>query len=241
MNPINKKLNNKRIIIQQRDIQIFDFLNRVGYALVKQITTRITNINDMQLIATETSIQQRLYALVASRYLKVIKTTHGNYYVLDKFAKLDNKLIISIKINELEHHNFLTDLFLFTANEMVVSEREVIYQFKDFGKLGHIPDMIINNWIIEYERTPKSADACKAKIDFWTLDNNRNLCVIYANNRIRDNYAKFVNQKVKLVSQENYQDILAIINNQECKSSIENYTIHQKSILDKFVIAKKDA
>ena len=68
--------------------------------------------------------------------------------------------------------------------------------------------MVINDWIIEYERTNKSAVDCKAVVDHWTSEKGKNLCVIYESQEIKNRYALLLNPRVKLLASKNYSEVL---------------------------------
>lgn len=218
----NKKSSTRKteaLKIQQRDIDIFKFLDRVGYANLDHVTTAIYGLNTDK---EQSSIKRRLPLLRRFGYIKVFQTHLGNYYSLDKKGKVNNPLITSIKLDQLEHHNFLNDLFLHVQSEQVVSEREVIFRYKVVGKKGRIPDMIINEWIIEFERSSKNNVDTQEMIFHWTVEQGKNLCVIYQNEEIKNRYSKLLNPRVKLLAKAKYQEILNIINGDKINNNLEH-------------------
>jgi hypothetical protein len=210
----------EKLKVQQRDIQIFQFLDRIGYANIEQITIAINGeFGENQ----KAALLRRLYILRRFNYIRVYSTHLGNYYGLDKKSKLTNALIDTIKLDQLEHHNFLTDLFFYVQNQPdVLSEREVIIRYKIVGKKGKIPDMVIGNWIIEYERSSKSATDSLDLVTHWTVEKGKNLCIIYATEEIKNRYMKVINPNVKLFSQKDYKLILDVIKNEIDPQSVEN-------------------
>jgi hypothetical protein len=196
-----------KLQVQQRDMVIFRFLDRVGYANLEHITIAIMMDSSEKNQAT---ILRRLYLLRRFNYVKVFASHLGNYYALDKKGKINLTILESIKLDQLEHHNFLIDLFFHVENEEILSEREVIAKYKIVGKKGKIPDMIINDWIIEYERSCKSLADAKSVIDYWTIEQDKNLCVIYNTEEIKNKYTQLLNPKVKLLSKSHYKEILII-------------------------------
>lgn len=232
----NKTKTSKKIYIQQRDVNILKFLDRVGYANVVQITkatmgttTISTSINDDS--KSQAAVLRRLYLLRRFEYIKIFSTHHGNYYALTNKSKGENQLISSIKLDQLLHHDFLIELFLLInkkldSTQYVLSEREVITTYKIVGKKGKIPDMIINDWIIEYERTNKSAADCKSVVDYWTSEQGKHLCVIYETEEIKNRYTTLLNPRVKLLARKNYTDILLLLTNQQ--DALINYNNNEQ-------------
>lgn len=209
MENTTKRLRSEKLFVQPRDIEIFKFLDRVGYANLSQVTRFITSLDDEK---TQAALLRRLYLLRRFGYIKTMSTHAGNYYLLDTKAKLENTLISSIKLDQLEHHDFLTELFFIVRHESsVLSEREAIANFKIVGKKGKIPDMVINDWIIEYERTNKSVMDSRSVVDYWTAEQGKNLCVIYANEEIKNRYMSLVNPRVKLLAKADYKNILSVL------------------------------
>ena len=104
------KQDSKTIRIQDRDIVILQFLDKVGYANINQITISLNeDLND----TTINSVKRRLNILSKNIYLKIFSTQHGNYYALAKNGRLEYQIITSIKFDQLPHHDYLTNLFLF--------------------------------------------------------------------------------------------------------------------------------
>ncbi|MFN8769706.1 MAG: hypothetical protein ACK5Z5_09510 [Neisseriaceae bacterium] len=231
-NKKNRLSKTESLNIQPRDINIFRFLDRVGYATLAQVTLAIGAVNTEK---EQESVLRRLYVLRRSGHIKVFKTHIGNYYALDKKAKINNPIITSIKLDQLEHHNFLTELFFHVQNEQVESEREVIAKYKVVGKKGRVPDMIINDWIIEFERSSKNNIDTQAVVFHWTIEQGKNLCVIYETEEIKNRYTKSLNPRVRLLAKEHYRDILNLINSDiKADDAInENVTIDNTTILTK--------
>ena len=98
----------EKLLIQERDISVFGFLDRIGYANLEQITAWLGLSGEK----SQAAVLRRLYLLRRFGYLKVFSTQNGNYYALDKLAQGENALIKAIKLEQLPHHNFLTELFL---------------------------------------------------------------------------------------------------------------------------------
>jgi hypothetical protein len=222
MEDSKKRPRSEKLVVQIRDVEIFKFLDRVGYANLNQVSRFITGADDEK---TQAAILRRLYLLRRFGYIKTISTHTGNYYALDSKGKLDNTLITTVKLDQLEHHDFLTELFFVVRNEYnVFSEREAIANFKIVGKAGKIPDMVINDWIIEYERTNKSVLDSQSVVNYWTLEQGKNLCVIYANEEIKNRYTALSNSKVKLLAKEQYKDILRVLNGSIGVTEIKAFT-----------------
>jgi hypothetical protein len=200
--------------VQPRDVVILKFLDRVGYANVKQVAIATGTDGGEK---SQAAVMRRLYLLRRFKYVKTFSTHQGNYYALDNKARGDNQLISSIKLDQLQHHDFLIELFLLVQNNTmcsyVVSEREAIATYKIVGKKGKVPDMVINDCIIEYERTNKSVADCKAVVDYWTSDQGKQLCIIYASDEIKNRYTALLNPRVILLARANYSDILRVIAN----------------------------
>ncbi len=214
----NKVKRSEKLLIQERDVLIFKFLNRVGYANLAQIATAMGDSSEKM----QAAILRRLYLLRRFEYLKVFFTHLGNYYALARKAKLENELINSIKLDQIEHHNFLIDLFFVVKNlDNVLSEREAIAKFKVVGKKGKVPDMVINDWIIEYERTNKSMTDSTEVVNYWTSDQGKKLCVIYETEEIKNRYSTLINHRVKLLSRARYTEILQVIADQEMPMSAD--------------------
>ena len=197
----------KKIALQERDLDILKFLDRVGYASVGQVAKFLGNK-----AKSESGVLQRLYMLKRFGYVRTEPTHRGNYFFLSYKGKGNNPLIFTFKLDQLLHHDFLTELFFLvhSLNVEVLSERECIAKFKVVGKKGKIPDMVIGDWIIEFERTNKSVSDCKDVVDFWTVEQGRKLCVIYENNEIRNRYSGLLNPRVRLVAKDEYQILEAI-------------------------------
>ena len=223
----------KTLRIQPRDVAIFKFLDKVGYAPISQIVSSLgVEVNDNE--KSQAALVRRLSQLQQFSYIKTFSTQNGNYYALDKKSRGDNHLITSIKLDQLPHHDFLSQLFLLVQNNPlcfnVVSEREVITNYKTIGKSGKVPDMIINDWIIEYERTSKSVMASRDVVDYWTCRERRRLCIIYETNEIHNRYNGLLNPRVKLLSRVNYTDIFQIIGASELVQTQENNKIDYEVI-----------
>lgn len=221
----------RKLIIQTRDISILKFLDRVGYANIKQTDIATGGNGDEK---SHASILRRLYLLRRFGYLKAFSTHQGAYYALDKVYQGENAPIRGVKLDQLDHHDFLIELFLLVQNEHVLSERECITEFKVVGKKGKVPDMVINNWIIEFERTNKSVAGTKAVIDYWTSVQSKKLCVIYESEQIKNRYTALLNPRVKLLAREQYRDILSILGVEE------QYVNVGDSGEQKFVISSND-
>ena len=207
--------------IQLRDVEILKFLDHVGYAPVSQIVEAIGAD-----ISEKATLVKRLNLLCKSSYLKTFATQNGSYYALARKGRGDNNLITSIKLDQLPHHDFLTQLFLLVKNNpkcfQLLSEREVINSYKTVGKNGKVPDMIINDWIIEYERTSKSIRASRDVVDYWTSRERKMLCVIYETNEIKNRYSGLLNPRVKLLAREDFNDIFQVLGSSMLEQSIDN-------------------
>lgn len=224
-----KKNSSVNIIIQERDIIIFRFLNYVGYANLEQIAMAVVTDNIINDSKLQASILRRLVKLKSLKYIKVFSTHLGNYYALDKLAKMSNNIIPSIRLDQLEHHDFLTRLFIIAKDEEVISEREIITEFKLVGRSGKIPDMIINDCIIEYERSKKNVEACDHLIYYWTIEQNKLLCIIYNTEDIKNRYSKFANSKTILISSKDYLNVIPTINQVK-----ENLLVNHNDFLDRY-------
>lgn len=209
-----KRKKSEKLYIQERDVKIFEFLNRVGYANVGQIALFILGSGDAK---SQNAMLRRLYVLRRFEYLKVFHTHMGNYYGLTSKSKLSNQLISGVKFDQLPHHNFLLALFDIVRGCTVLTEREVLAKYKTVGKKGKIPDMIIDDWIIEYERTPKSNEDCKSLLDYWITEHNKNVCIIYEDPEIRNRYQRYITDhaKVRLLPKADYLKIIETLNNPE--------------------------
>jgi hypothetical protein len=196
----------KKIIIQERDIRIFNFLDRVGYANIEQIAEFTET--------TKTAVLQRVYQLVKFSYLHIFYSANGNYYGLTRKTKGENTLITSINYNQLPHHDFLTNLFLVVKDtENTMSEREAIAKYKVVGRKGKIPDMIIQDVVIEYERTNKSTTESQELVNYW-LSQNARLVIIYDSEQIKNRYTSLISSSnIQLISRLESKNILSIINN----------------------------
>ena len=197
----------KKIALQERDLEILKFLDRVGYASVGQVAKFLGNR-----AKSESGVLQRLYMLKRFGYVRTETTHRGNYFFLSYKGKGNNPLIFTFKLDQLLHHDFLTELYFLAHDKVeVLSERECIAKFKVVGKKGKIPDMVIGEWIIEFERTNKSVADCKAVVDYWTVEQGRKLCVIYENNEIRNRYSGLLNPRVRLMAKDAYLSILQVL------------------------------
>ena len=202
-----------KVLIQARDVEIFSFLDRVGYATVAQIAQFIGGGDEK----SQAAVLRRLYVLRRFGYVKTFSTHMGIYFALDFKGRGNNVIISTIKLDQLKHHDFLTELFFIAheAGSRIVSERECIAQFKVVGKKGKVPDMVINDWIIEYERTSKSVADSRDVVSYWVHQCNKQLCVIYANNEIKARYEAFLARGVVLLSKDDYKSILGALSGQE--------------------------
>lgn len=197
----------EKLYIQPRDMNIFKFLDRVGYANVRHVAAWLGLVGEK----SEAVVLRRLYLLRRFGYIKTFSSMSGNYYALDRLGAGENALIRAIKLEQLPHHDFLVELFLVVKDEEVLTEREAIAQFKVVGRKGRIPDMIINDWVIEYERTNKSVADTKAVVDYWTGEQAKNLCVVYELEQIKNRYSELVNPRVRLIDSKNVAQILQIL------------------------------
>lgn len=203
----------KKVTVQKRDFEIFWFLDRVGYATVEQIAKLVASGDEK----SQAAILRRLYVLRRFGYVKTFSTHMGIYFALDGKGKGEHALISTIKLDQLQHHDFLTELFFIAHNAgvHVVSERECIARFKVVGKKGKIPDMVINDWIIEYERTSKSVADSRAVVIHWVHQQSKKLCIIYANNEIKARYEAFLAPGVALLPKGDLKLILGTLAGQE--------------------------
>ncbi|MFN8788563.1 MAG: hypothetical protein ACK5Z5_06680 [Neisseriaceae bacterium] len=199
--------------LQPRDMVIFEFLDRVGYAHLRHITAACGIESDEK---GQAAVLRRLYLLRKFEYIKSFGTHIGNYYALDKRGKLKNALISSVKLDQLENHDFLVDLFFCVKDAgIVLTERECIAKYKVVGKTGRVPDMQIDDYVVEYERDYRSAAEISMLINYWTIEQGKNLCIVYTNEEINSRYSRLMNVKVKLIAKDNYKDILRIISKRE--------------------------
>lgn len=200
----------KFLEVQSRDVEIFKFLDRVGYATLAHITRYITDGQDEK---SQAAIKRRLYVLRTFNYIKIISTHLGKYYALDSKGRMGNALISSIKLDQLEHHDFLTELFFLAraADVAVLAERECIAKYKVVGKKGKVPDMEIAGWIVEFERTSKSVIDSKLVVEYWTREQEQKLCVICENDEIKNRYTAFLNPRMRIVAKKNYNALLTVL------------------------------
>ncbi|MCA2770981.1 MAG: hypothetical protein IM483_08125 [Microcystis sp. M122S2] len=209
----------EKLLLQDRDVNIFKYLDRVGYANLEQITEFI---HDDISEKTQNALLRRLYLLRRFEYLKAHHTQLGLYYSLTNKSKLTNRLIGGIKYDLLLHHNFLLKLFYLVRDLDVLTEREVLAKYKLIGKNGKIPDMIVNEWVIEYERTNKSVKDSQEVINYWVIEQSKKLCVIYESEEIKTRYQKLItSDRVRLLSSSSYEDLLKIVNNEDKKVNDE--------------------
>lgn len=208
--------------IQERDVVILRFLDRVGYANIKQIAFAIVGVDDEKV---QNTVLRRIYLLKRFGYIKSFSSHIGIYFALNKAGLGLNAPINSIKLDQLKHHNFLIELFFLVHDGEILSERECISEFKVVGKKGKVPDMVINDCIIEFERTNKSVGDCRAVVDYWTVERGKDLCIIYETEQIKNRYMGLLNPRVKLLARTNYHNILDVIGNK----SISNVTQHTEN------------
>lgn len=206
-----KRKKSEKLVIQERDTQIFNYLDRVGYAKLDHITKFVIGLDDEK---SQNAIMRRLYLLRRFEYLKTYSTHLGIYYALTYKSKANNQLISNLRFDQLPHHDFLLSLFHLVKDREVLTEREVLAKYKNVGKKGKIPDMVIDGWVIEYERTPKSNLDCKALLDYWVVDNNKRICIIYEDQDICNRYQRLITNpaKVILLSKTDYKNIISILN-----------------------------
>ncbi len=205
----SKKSRSQKLFIQPRDVVVFKFLDRVGYANLVQISRAAGTDGGEK---AQAAVLRRLYLLRRFGYIRTFSTHQGNYYGLETKSKMDNELISSIKLDQIKHHDFLIDLLFVVQGEPdVLSEREVIAKFKVVGKKGKIPDMVINDWVIEYERTNKSVVDSQSVVKYWTEEQGKKLCIIYETEEIKNRYTALLNPRVRLLARSNYADILHVL------------------------------
>ena len=211
MEALTKRKKSEKLHIQERDVKIFEVLNRVGYANLEQITKFILDSDNEK---DQNAILRRLYLLRRFDYVQVMHTHMGGYYALTRRSKMQNELIRGVKLDQLPHHNFLLELFYTVRHCDVLTEREVLARYKIVGQKGKIPDMVVNGWVIEYERTNKSAADCGALFKYWTADKNKKVCLIYETEEIRNRYERAIidKSKVVLLDRRNYKSILNVLN-----------------------------
>jgi hypothetical protein len=216
----------KKLMLQERDMDIFSFLDRVGYANVEQISRFFFKGDEKH----QATLLRRLHLLRRFGYVKSFNTHMGVYFALALKGKGDNALIKNIKLDQLKHHDFLTDLFFVCMGGFadVLSERECITQFKVVGRKGHVPDMIVNDWIIEYERTSKSVPDSKAMAYYWLYEQKRQLCIIYDTEEIRKRYSEFLGADVVLISKKDCESILGRLKSHKSDNT------HREEILKKY-------
>jgi hypothetical protein len=216
----------KKVMLQERDMDIFSFLDRVGYATVEQISRFFFKGDEKH----QAALLRRLHLLRRFGYVKSFNTHKGVYFALALKGRGDNALIKSIRLDQLLHHDFLIDLFFECLGGLadVLSERECIRDFKVVGRKGHVPDMVVNDWIIEYERTSKSVKDSKAMAYYWLYEQKRNLCIIYETEEIKRRYSEFLGDEAMLISKKDYKLILERLNGH--KSSLS----HHGAVLKKY-------
>jgi hypothetical protein len=214
MEALAKRKKSEKLHVQERDVRIFEYLNRVGYANLEQITKFILGSDNEK---DQNAILRRLYLLRRFEYTQVMHTHVGNYYALTRRSKMENELIRGVKLDQLPHHNFLLELFYLVRHCDVLTEREVLARYKIVGQKGKIPDMVINGWVVEYERTNKSAADCSSLFKYWTADKNKKVCLIYETEEIRNRYERSIidKSKVVLLDRHNYKNILNVLNLEE--------------------------
>ena len=194
----------EKIKIQERDTQIFNFLDRIGYANIQQITHMLKNY-------TEAAILRRLYLLRRFKYLKVFSTHLGYYYALDKLGKVQNCILKSINFDQIENHNFLVELFFSLTEFDVLTERECIAKYKLIGRNGKIPDMIVNDIIIEYKRDNRTPSQSVDLVNYWTIQEQKTLCIICDNDAIKNRYIPHLNPKLRLLLKKDFTQLKYII------------------------------
>lgn len=200
----NKKVKKQaRVIETERDICVYEFLDRVGVANYEQIKLWLDSRNNK---STLDAVKQRLRTLARFNRVKSFQTYKGTYYALNKHSQRQNALITRINFERLDHEDFLRNLYLkFDAIDEWLTSRQILAEIKVGTRSNKlkipIPDMIIrdsnfNELVhIEYERTRKSGHDVKNVI-FDVVHSprrshfNAKVLIIAENMTIFNNYVK---------------------------------------------------
>lgn len=239
----NKKSKKQsRVIETERDICIYEFLDRVGVANYEQIKLWLESRNYKSSLD---AIKQRLQALARFNKVKVFQTYKGTYYALNKHSQQQNTLITKISFERLDHEDFLRYVYLkFDAIDEWLTSRQILAEIKvgtrSNGLKIPIPDMVIrdkdfNELVhIEYERTRKSGNDVK-NIIFDAIHSPRRthfgakILIIAENMTIFNNYVKqiacFNNKPIEIKTDFKAFDVRDIshINEQLCDHRAEFY------------------
>jgi len=168
---VEKAITHRKVRIKDKDLMLFDFLARFGFASVGQLHGYLEG--------SLNSLKTRLSHLVNDGYLVNHRIFFGKpsvYTVTKKANRTELALVKEISVRDYEHDMLVIDVFLklqdrfasYTTEKMIRADRGV-----GVGKSGRIPDLIGHiadgrKIAIEVDRTDKS------------LDRLRNIIVTYA-------------------------------------------------------------
>ena len=197
----------KPVLINARDLLIFDFVERFGFATATQVQRFIGD--------GQNSIKARLAALVREDYLtnqRLFYAKPSVYSVTEKANLLDLNLVKKMDLNDYEHDLLVIDVFLqlrhmFSgfASERIIRKRRGV----GVGKSGRIPDFIAYldgglTVAIEVDRRAKSIERLQKIVDEYIADDKYNeVWFICASQFIHNSLSRVTtNAKIKLFSLE---------------------------------------
>lgn len=210
MNSKEKLVKKERTIrIKDKDLELFNFIARFGFATVNQIHAYLGNsIN---------SLKTRLSHLVNDGYLvnhRIFFNRPSVYTITKKSNLTALNIVQEINLRDYLHNTLVTEIFLkikddfvdYTTERMLRAERGI-----GVGKSGRIPDLIGHTYgeqtiAIEVDRTDKGHDRLGRIIEDYKLNIDYSCVWFFARNDfIYNNLSKAIdgNPKFKIFKIKN--------------------------------------
>jgi hypothetical protein len=195
----NKK--HRTVRLKEKDINLFDFISKFGFATVEQINSYLGG--------SLNSLKTRLSHLVNDGYLINHRIFYGKpsvYTVTQKACSENLSMVKQISVGKYEHDLLVIDVFLKLKNKfteyyterMIRSERGI-----GIGKKGRIPDLkgfTQENKVIaiEVDRTDKSLERLRAIIASYGLNSEIDEVWFICSSRLIFNNIEKVNSSYKV-------------------------------------------
>jgi len=206
-----------RIILTQRDFDLFDDISRFGFTTTEHYVLKFG--------LSYSQACRRFHLLVRNKYLKVLgksKATNRLFYVPSfNFHRIySSKYLYKLNPNLLIHDEYILKLYSILYFQKWGEWFEVEQDFKkrdDHKDMLRVPDLVVHNskgnYIFEYERTVKNEDLyARISAAYENLDESQNYFVFICE-------SQKLAQKIKEKMRFRY---MAIVNPKELLESLVN-------------------
>lgn len=191
----------RKVRIQEKDVELFNFVAKFGFATVGQLHTYLGG--------SIHSLKTRLSHLVNDGYLvnhRIFFDKPSVYTITKKSNLTDLSIVSEINLRDYYHDVLVIDVFLkirekfagYTTEKMIRAERGV-----GVGKKGRIPDLVGyledgRAVAVEVDRTDKSHERLKRIIDDYRMNFDYSEVWFYARNDfIYNNLKKSIGDSAK--------------------------------------------